>query len=290
MIVFGIILILCTVLSVCVLIFTNIGFAKYEEYILPLRTEKKYPFCDLYGLGFYLLEKVGYSYDSKLDRKRIAQCKIIYGEQYGEYYYRVNMAQKVTFSVLVFLVVLILSALSRELIFAGCAVFAAVCVFFYVDALITKVMAAREESFERSFPEMVSKLTLLINAGMIMREAWAEVAYASEGLIYEEMRATWERMQNGTPEAEAYIYFGSRCGTKKIKKFTSMLVQNLTKGNRELIGFLKQSTKESWMERKNFAKRKGEAAAVQLIGPIALMFIGLLIMIVVPIFGNISAG
>ena len=68
-----------------------------------------------------------------------------------------------------------------------------------------------------------------------------------------------------------------------------MLVQNLTKGNHELVSFLKQTSTESWEERKNIVKRKGEAAATKLMLPIGIMFVGLLIMIVVPIFTKIGS-
>ncbi len=46
--------------------------------------------------------------------------------------------------------------------------------------------------------------------------------------------------------------------------------------------------KESWEERKHYVKRKGETAATKLLLPIGMMFAGILIMVVVPIFGNMG--
>jgi len=285
-----ILLIVSTVLTVLWIFLCEKGYKRYEAYLQPLMQNESHPFYQVYGAGFYLLEKIGYRYDSPLDRKRIVQAQIVFGEKYGEYFYRVNMAQKVSLSYLVALVFLCLGAATGEIAMLIAAGFGAVVTFLFVDARITNVIEDREDEINRTFADMISKLTLLINAGMIMREAWAEVAYGSEGLVYDEMRTVLQQMQNGMSETDAYIYFGNRCGTKRVKKFASMLVQNLTKGNRELVSFLKQSTKESWEERKNYVKRKGEAASTKLMLPIGIMFAGILIMIVVPIFMNISFG
>ena len=43
---------------------------------------------------------------------------------------------------------------------------------------------------------------------------------------------------------------------------------------------------ESWEEKKHRAKRKGEAASSKLMIPIMIMFVGILIMVIVPIFTN----
>lgn len=264
------------------------GYKKYADYLEPLKGDKRHPLYMTYGVGFFLLDKIHYSYESAVDRKRIIQAQIVFGEKYGEYYYRINVAEKFSLSFLALLAGLLLGGVSGEAIMAVAGVFAAVITFWYVDTRITDVIEEREEKIEIQFADMVAKLTLLINAGMIMREAWADVAYASEGLIYEEMRSSILLMQNGISEADAYIAFGARCSSKRVKKFISMLVQNLTKGNKELVVFLKQATKESWEERKHYVKRKGEAAATKLLLPIGIMFVGILIMILVPMFGNMG--
>lgn len=264
------------------------GYKKYVAYIEPLKRDKRHPMYMTYGVGFFLLEKLHYSFESPIDRKRITQAKIVFGEKYGEYYYRVNVAEKFSLSLFALILGLDFGCITNELIMFAAGAFAAVIIFWFVDTRITDVIEEREEEIELEFADMVSKLTLLINAGMIMREAWTEVAYAAEGLIYQEMRSSIQLMQNGISEAEAYIAFGSRCCSKRVKKFISMLVQNLTKGNKELVDFLKQATKESWEERKHYVKRKGEAASTKLLLPIGLMFAGILIMIVVPIFGNMG--
>lgn len=280
---------LSTALTVIWMVINRKAGKKYADYLAPLKQDKSHPFYELYAFGFELLAIANYKYDSQIDRRRIAQCNIIYGEKFGGYYYSVNMAEKLSISYIVPLLFFVLYGVSGEpaMILAGLV--GMVLAWLYIDSVITSVMQNRQDEIELQFADMVSKLTLLVNAGMILREAWAQVAYASDGLIYREMRGAMQKIQNGMPEVDAYVYFGSRCETKRVKKFASMLVQNLTKGNHELVSFLKQTSTESWEERKNIVKRKGEAAATKLMLPIGIMFVGLLIMIVVPIFTKIGS-
>lgn len=280
---------LSTALTVIWLVINRKAGKKYADYLAPLKQDKSHPFYELYAFGFELLAIANYKYDSQIDRRRIAQCNIIYGEKFGGYYYSVNMAEKLSISYIVPLLFFVLYGVSGEpaMILAGLV--GMVLAWLYIDSIITSVMQKRQDEIELQFADMVSKLTLLVNAGMILREAWAQVAYASDGLIYREMRGAMQKIQNGMPEVDAYVYFGGRCETKRVKKFASMLVQNLTKGNHELVSFLKQTSTESWEERKNIVKRKGEAAATKLMLPIGIMFVGLLIMIVVPIFTKIGS-
>ena len=63
-------------------------------------------------------------------------------------------------------------------------------------------------------------------------------------------------------------------------------MQNLSKGNSELVEYLKQQGKESWENKKHNVRRQGEKASSKLLIPIGIMFIGILIIVVVPIFGN----
>jgi tight adherence protein C len=171
-------------------------------------------------------------------------------------------------------------------IFFGVA--AAGVTFYYADTKITDIINQREEEIIRDFVEMVSKLTLLINAGMITREAWTEISNTGSGTLYEEMQNAVVEMQNGVSEIDAYIGFGNRCGVQLVKKFTSMLVQNLSKGNRELVEFLKKETEICWEEKQHLVKRQGEEATNKLMIPLSMIFIGIFVMILVPICSSMG--
>lgn len=50
---------------------------------------------------------------------------------------------------------------------------------------------------------------------------------------------------------------------------------------------LQQQSAEVWEQKKQIVKRKGEKAANSLMIPVFLMFGGILIMVIVPIFANL---
>ncbi|MBU3112340.1 type II secretion system F family protein [Clostridium lacusfryxellense] len=276
-----------TILFVLYIIILNIGSSKYSEYIDNL-PDKEHFLKGMYPVGFYVLDKIKYRYSSKLDRKRLKETTVIFGEKYARYYLNLNYAQKVSVGLFILpFGFLFYSLVNNGVIFILDFVFMA-CAFWYYDMLITDIISKRNSDIDRDLPNIISKLTLLVNAGMILSEAWIKVSTTGNSTIYEEMRKTTMEIQNGTSEIEAYMNFSDRCMKMEVTKFISTLVQNITKGNKELVTYLKDQTKISWEEKKHNVRRQGEKASSKLLIPISITFIGILIMIVVPIFANFS--
>ena len=263
------------------------GSKKHQDMIEPLESNK-YLLKSLYPVGMEILDMVKYSYDTGLDKKRKAHAKIVYGEHFGEYHYRINVAEKVTYLSICITVTPLLGPLLGNPALCLFGLFAAGIAYYYADSKITDVMEDREVTITRDFPDMVSKMALLINAGMITREAWEEISLTGEGVLYEEMKATTLDMQNGMSEIDAYISFGNRCGVPFVKKFISMLVQNLSKANKELVEFLKSESALCWEEKKHLVRRQGEAAANKLMIPLGMILIGIFVMILVPIVSKMG--
>ncbi|NLJ17188.1 MAG: pilus assembly protein TadC, partial [Clostridiales bacterium] len=238
--------------------------------------------------GYAVLEGFKYKYKSKSDRKLRRQLDILYGEKYAEYYLRVIHSQQITLAFTLFVFSFPLYGLTSEVlaliigfVFAGLS-------YYYFGTITKKRIMDRSDELLHDFSEVVSKLALLTNAGMILREAWEEVAYAGSTLIYQEMQTAVNEMNNGVPEIDAIFNFGSRCVIPEIKKFTSTIIQGITKGNRELSEMLHQQSKEVWQLKKQLVRREGEKAASKLLIPISIMFLGILLMILVPVFTNLG--
>lgn len=146
------------------------------------------------------------------------------------------------------------------------------------------------------YPQMVSKLTLYLGAGMTIRKAWYQIAEdyeyqreeKGEREVYEEMIYTMHEIQGGASEGECYERFGERCALPVYKKFGAMLSQNLKKGTKGLAPLLRQEADNAFEERKSLAKRLGEEAGTKLLIPMFLMLAVVLVMIVVPAFFSIQ--
>ena len=250
--------------------------------------DKEYPLHDLYSMGYYVLERFHYDYKSKRDRQKRKQLEVLYSEKYADYYLRVIHSQQITFSMLIFVLSFIVYGITGEIVafilllaFAGLA-------YYYFGNQVSKRIDERSEELINEFSEVVSKLALLTNAGMIMREAWEEVAYSQEGIIYEEMKLAVNEMQNGVSDVDAIRNFGSRCMLPEIKKFTSTIIQGMTKGTRELVDMLQKQSSEVWDLKRQLVKRQSAKAESKLMVPMLIMLIGVLIMIMIPIFSNLG--
>lgn len=144
----------------------------------------------------------------------------------------------------------------------------------------------RHEAIVRQFPNVVSKLALLVSSGMIMDRAWKETAYSQNSEIYKEMQITSEELDNLVSPEAAYGGFINRCGAKETAKLASAIMQNLSKGNAEIGRLLKELAKESWSERRHTAKRDAEKANSKLLIPTMMLFAAILIMIMAPLMMN----
>ena len=250
--------------------------------------EKEYPFKEIYGMGYVVLELFKYKYKSKGDRKLRQQLEVLYGEKYSEYYLRVIHSQQITLSFTVFVLAFAFYGLTSEILACVIGLVFAALAYYYFGTTTAKKILKRSDELLHDFSEVVSKLALLTNAGMILREAWQEVAFAGTGVIYTEMQTAVNEMNNGVADIDAIYNFGTRCIIPEIKKFTSTIIQGMTKGNSELTAMMKEQSKEVWQLKKQIVRREGEKAASKLLIPICIMFVGILVMILIPIFTNLG--
>ncbi|MBQ6660871.1 MAG: hypothetical protein IJM57_05510 [Lachnospiraceae bacterium] len=152
----------------------------------------------------------------------------------------------------------------------------------------------RERQLLRDYPEVVSKLSLLLEAGSTIRLAWERVVNdylrkrdsrpSHRRYAYEEMLHTRNRMSMGIPEETAYEEFGRRCGNIRYLRLASVIVQNLKKGSAGILPLLQKEAEEAFCDRREQAKQKGEEAGTKLLLPMAGILVIILAMILIPAF------
>lgn len=147
----------------------------------------------------------------------------------------------------------------------------------------------RRKDISRQFPNVVSKLALLVTSGMIVDRAWRETAYSQELTLYKEMQKTAQELSNLVSPEVAYENFIIRCNTKETAKLASAMIQNQSKGNAEIGLLLKDMAHDAWLERRHMAKRDSEHANSKLMIPTMLLFLAILAMLMVPIAMSFSA-
>lgn len=150
----------------------------------------------------------------------------------------------------------------------------------------------RNRLLEMEYPDMVSKITLLLSSGMTLQGAFRKVASSYEdkhrkGIApkmpaYEEMLMTCREMESGVGEGTAYERFGERCGLSCYRKFGNTLAQNLKKGSKGIVGLLEQEAENAFEERKAAAKRYGEEAGTKLLLPMMSMLGIVMLILIIP--------
>lgn len=278
-----VLLVLATVLTFIWIFFSKKYESAYQPVIRSIDPEQyKYP--ELFTVGFALMKLLKIDSKSKQGRKRVKEISEVQGRQYAEYYFYVINAEKWTYGFTVLVLFCTLAAMGNEpmaVILGGVMAFL---VMWYIEELLNDKLEARRDELLADLPQVLSKLTLLVNSGMTLRDAWKKVAAGGNRVLYREMQVTVQEMQNGLSEFEAYRNFADRCSIKQIRRFSSTMIQNMQKGNAEISYFLKEMADEMWEEKKHLVKRKGEAANSKLLIPTGMIFIGILIMIMVPVF------
>lgn len=154
-----------------------------------------------------------------------------------------------------------------------------------------RLQRQRERNMQMDYPEIVSRLSLYMGAGVSTRKAWERIVdtyekKSGEGKkqreAYEEMRTALHEMQSGVAEALAYERFGTRCRLPPYLKLGALLSQNLRKGTRNLADLLEEESREAFENRKALAKKMGEECESRLLLPMILMLLTILIMVMYP--------
>lgn len=152
----------------------------------------------------------------------------------------------------------------------------------------------RKELLLRQYPDMVSKLSLLLGAGMTLSGAWERIVLNYQRQlerqqtgpmeVYEEMLLSYRELQDGIGELKVYEHFGERCGTPQYRKLAMLIIQNLRKGSAGLMQILEKEVTEAFALRKNHAKKAGEEAGTKILLPMVLMLCIVMVIILVPAF------
>lgn len=246
----------------------------------------KLKFHEVTAAGFELMRLLGISVKSAWFSEKRKNAAEIYGGQYAEFYTYLFTGAQLSYGMLVLTAGLLggAAAGSVSLVLLGTA--AAALVLFILDAELKRKVEEKHDEIMCELPDIIIRLTLLINAGMVLREAWNMTAGSADTALGAEMKQTASDIRNGMPEAEAFEAFAMRCRTKEIRKFSGALVQNLKKGSAGLSECLQTLADEQWEDRKNYVRKKAASAEQKLLFPMLAIFVAVIIMIIVPVFTN----
>ncbi|KUO77359.1 MAG: hypothetical protein APF77_22980 [Clostridia bacterium BRH_c25] len=237
-------------------------------------------------IALFIVDRLIAGRFSTYERKLNTKLSELYGGKDTRRRLKLHLAYK-TMHLIVAILAVTLSGALMDKPDAGYFIFASAVLlfaFFAADRELDERIKKRNFYIQYDFPDFLNKLVLLINAGMTVPKAWEKIVRDRKDMtpLYEELNNTYLEIKNGKSEMAAYEDFARRCRVKEITKFISALIQNLRKGNGELVPLLKLQSNECWQLRKNMAKRLGEEASTKLVLPLMIMFVGILVIVILP--------
>ena len=280
-----ILLALSVPLTICIL-----KAPAYADYVNALN-KNDFSGCKYFGLGFVLIDLLKIDFKSGSVHKAREQAGVLFGRKYADFYVRVLYAQALTYTAIMLYIMLFLACLvggAEGLLFVVLGIVSAVVIYKYYLKSYDGKIEKLNEIYMRDFPNAVSTIALLVNGGMFLRDAWKEVAYSDDAPLNMQMRTVVDDMNNGISEADAIFAFANRCSTKEIRKFATLITQAIEKGGRDLTDSLMKQADMLINEKKQLVLQQGEKASNKLMMPIAMIFIGVLVIVMVPIISNMG--
>lgn len=163
------------------------------------------------------------------------------------------------------------------------------------DVKLKNQVKIRRQKIEASYPSFIGELVILIGSGMSLSSAWQKigsdygkmimetgVSNEAEDPLLEEVERTSRQLQEGTPMKEVLSDFASRMRSRQVRRLTSLLQQNLKRGDEFLLVRLRELSDEEWENRKRQVKEKSEQADTKLLIPLGMMLVVVLILVTAP--------
>ena len=183
-------------------------------------------------------------------------------------------------------------------VLCGVALLVAVLIFFLADNDLHRELEKKRLHMKKEYPDVVQKLTLYIGAGLSVRGAFQKIAYRyeqdkkegrAESPIYEEMLYACRQLQTGVSEGAVYENFGKRTGLQEYVRLSSLLMQNLKRGNSTLLQRLREEVEKAYAEQLQNSRKLGEEAATKLLLPMLMLLAVVMLMIMIPAFSSMGA-
>lgn len=184
----------------------------------------------------------------------------------------------------------------NSLLLCAAALAVAVLVYWMSDKDLHQQLEKRHQSLRREYPDLVHRLALFVGAGMTVRGAIGKISAdyekKREGTgrripAYEEMLRTCRELQSGTSEGAALEHFGRRTGQQEYIRLSTLLMQNVKRGNSTLLERLREEADKAGEEKLMESKRLGEEAGTKLLVPMVMMLAVVMVMIMVPAFSGL---
>lgn len=150
----------------------------------------------------------------------------------------------------------------------------------------------------REYPAIIHRLVLYLETGMSVPvvlnsvyqeyEKKKEIGKSEEMFVYEQIGKACRQMEFGMAQTEVFKNLGNSLQLSAYRKLSTLLIQSITRGSKELFLRLKEEEETAFFQRKEQAKRQGEEASTKLLAPMIVMLVVILALLMFPALSTFS--
>ena len=150
----------------------------------------------------------------------------------------------------------------------------------------------RIERIEMGYPDVINQLTMLLEAGMTIRQAWQKMAVQYEikrkrqliekDEILERILCMNRRLLEGENERTAYERFAEEVNVRCYHRLMRTCISYLEKGTTGLCAYLNEECRQAYDQRILHAKKLGEEASTKMLLPLMLMMLLVMVIVMLP--------
>jgi tight adherence protein C len=162
-------------------------------------------------------------------------------------------------------------------------------IYYNRDAGLTKNEKTAKESVLRELPEFVNKLVLLLNAGLILSNAFYKIVLDHERIrggennyFYEQLSHILVKCHETNESVQLEIRrFAVRTGVVEFMRLSNIINDSMTKGS-DLMNQLIMEGDSLWSARRKQMEEKGKIAETKLTLPLVILLLVLLMITISP--------
>jgi len=150
----------------------------------------------------------------------------------------------------------------------------------------------RNIQLQLEYPEIVSKMAVLMGSGMTVEQAWNRITarYLDERKnndknimpAYEEMLVTEREISDGVTGRKAYAGFAERVKLPCYQKLVRIILQSIHKGSKGVCEMLEKESEDAFDERRLLALKLGEEAGTKMLMPMMIMMAIVIAIVIAP--------
>lgn len=267
--------------SVTLVLYVMAG-KKYRAMVEPL-DKKDYGLRDFFPIGFQVMDMIHYPYNSGFDRKLLRELRELFNPDFADYYLRVYWAGAASY---LFVGLTISGLLNLGMGLTGLVFglgLTAVMIYAWFNDLQNKI-EARHNKVLIDMPDFTNKILILSGAGMTLRAALIKISdeMSLDTPLYRSLATSVQMMKNGETDEKALEYMTVQCNTPQMRRFSSVVLQNMKRGGTDVITALRDIGAEQWAERKAVALKVSAEADTKLLFPMLLMLLAVVLMTIAP--------